>query len=407
MLNNKFKVKPKHLLASLLFFPYFVPQSIVLMQQYGTIWLTIYNVLAIVRCLIAGISVGIFIFKKLNPNMLTMLLILYELSILIVCYLNKSLTFQFSITNCLTYIGFACFIQILDKGRKEKLLNTLIFFFGVMCFFGVASIIIFPNGFNHASVKSQAIYFLGSKNNSFFYFFTYALLKAYKAERYYKKINLSLIIACSVFIICTLICDSMNGSIMMLLILFYLVIRRTNVSLKTFLTPKKAVAYVCVAAALIEPLTSGKFDWMFNMIGRESNFSMRTFIWSSAFDLISLHPFIGNGKDGDLIIFKGQTQAHNIFIDYATKYGVITLAIFVLMLIVVAVHLSKGTNKRLKQTMSIFYLIFFIHSLFDSVTIPFIIVLLYYCYISGSDNKLDFLALTGKQVRNYSGVLLI
>lgn len=372
------KIKPYNIYIFLVMFTFFIPHSITLMSAYSNIWIGIYNVTAIIRCGIALSYIGLFIINRVKSNVLVKCIVLYELSIFVACCINGSITFQFTITNCLTYIGLACLLQFEDIKKKEKLLDGLILFFGFFAIMGALSIIFFPNGFNDAAMKKDAIYFLGSKNNGFFYFTMYIYLSVLKNYWKGKGISLYHIWITAVFVICTLLTNSMTGFITIFLSLGYLLLAKYRVFIRKVFTPKFALLMITVAAALIPFVASGKFDWAFNLIGRESNFSMRTFIWASAINLIQQKPLWGNGKDGDIILYGGQTQAHNIYIDYATKYGLITLVIFIIMLIIIAVKMSKNSKKDLVYINAFFFFILFFHSLFDSVTMSFITLLLFY-----------------------------
>ena len=143
------RLKKYSIWAMLLIFPFFMPHSVVLLQQYSSFWELLYDVVAITRCLIACISIVVFVYIRIKPNLITVFVALYELSVFIACYINNTLTFQFSITNCVTYVGFACFIQIFDLSNKLKLLYSLKLYFAIMCFIGVLSVLLFPDGINN------------------------------------------------------------------------------------------------------------------------------------------------------------------------------------------------------------------------------------------------------------------
>ena len=360
-------------------FAFFIPHSISILATDSSFWLTIYNVTAIFRCLIAVISISIFVLQQRKPSILVKCVFLYELSVFIACYFNGTITFQFTITNCLTYLGLACFLQMEDCRHDEKFLDGITYFFGTMAIFGALSILLFPNGFNHGEMKKDAIYFLGSKNNGFFYFTIYLYLSVLQLYNKNKKITQYLIVLSCVFLCCTLITNSMTGFITIFLTTGYLIITKHKSFLRRFLTPRKSIFVIAFVAALIPFLAQGKLDWAFQIIGRESDFSGRTRIWSSAIELIKQNPLWGNGKDGDVILFHGHTQAHNIYIDYATKYGFITLSIFILMLILIAVKMAKNTKNDLVYINAFFFFVFFFHSLFDSMTMSFITMVLFYC----------------------------
>ncbi len=376
---------------------FFLPHSVTLLSVYSDVWITFYNILAILRCLIAALSVTFIVLKRKQPNILVKTVALYELAIFVSCYFNGTLTFRFTITNCITYIGLACFLQMQDEKKSDKLLDGLVLFFGILTLLGAISIIIFPNGFNDAKMKSKAIYFLGSKNSGFFYFVIYIYLKIHQQIRNKRGYSHYLIFVSAIFAGCSLITNSMNGFITMFFIFMFIVISKYRFDIRKLFKPRFAVISIMIFAALIPFLASGKLEWIFNAIGRESNFSMRTYIWNSAIELIRISPIWGNGKDGDVILYKGQTQAHNIYLDYAAKYGLITLGIFIAMLVTIAYKMARNTKKELVYINSFFFFAMFFHSLLDSVTMSFIVLLLFYCqydrkfYVDGVKlDRMDF-----------------
>ena len=232
-------------------FAFFIPHSISILAADSSFWEAVYNATAIFRCLIAVISIVVFIIKQRKPNILVICVFLYELTVFIACYFNGTITFQFTITNCLTYLGLACFLQVEDYRYDGKFLDGIIYFFGIMAFFGAVSILLFPNGFNHGEMKKDAIYFLGSKNNGFFYFTIYLYLCVLQLYHKNKKISQSLIASACVFMCCMLITNSITGFITIFLTTSYLIISKHKSIIRRFLTPGKAILVIAFVAALI------------------------------------------------------------------------------------------------------------------------------------------------------------
>ena len=339
------KINKFQLLYFFLLIPFFPLQSIKLLAQYDQGWITIYNVLALFRCGIAVIAAGVFVIYKKRTNLLTKGIIAFEAAIFIACCVNGSITFQFSITNCLSCIGFACICQHLNEKRDTAFLNASVAFFGVLAILGSLIIFIFPNGFNHVPQKQFAIYLLGSKNSNFYYYMVYIFLKTIQCKVLKKSIPGYLICLNIIFIISSIICDSMNGLLMLMLILVFLIHSKYNLPFRHLFRPKTVLLFVCLIAIMIPLLASGKFDCFFSLLGRESNFSMRTFIWESAIEMVKQNPVWGNGKDGDLFYYGRQTHAHDIYLDYASKYGVLALGIFIGMLIVIAERMERSSDR--------------------------------------------------------------
>lgn len=373
------KMNQSQWIAILSLIPFFPLQSISMMAQYNPTWTVLYNVIAIIRCAISVVAVAWFLLNRIKPNTLTKGVFAFELAILIACLENDSLTFQFSITNCLVCVAFCCLCQIHDKRNELKFLDAVTFLFGLFSVLGAISIFVFPNGFNHVAQKQFAIYLLGSKNSNFFYYTIYLFLRVIQCKCKQKDIPASLLAMNFVFMVSVLICDSMNGFLMLSLVFVFMVMSKYKIPFRKIFQPRFVIVLVCFFAAMIPLVTTGKFDWLFNLIGRESNFSMRTYVWGSAFEVIQQNPLFGAGKDGDLTFYGRQTHAHNIYIDYAAKYGLITLGVFILLVIAISNRIRQAKSKEAMLVCAFFMFIMLIHSLFDVMPVPMLSLLFLYC----------------------------
>ena len=249
---------------------------------------------------------------------------------------------------------------------------------------GAVSIFLFPNGFNHTSQKQFAIWFLGSKNASYFYYAQFLFLLCYKAKLYGKQIPDKAIGYVLIFLVSTIICRSSNGSLMLLIILVGLLALKYKSFFRKLLRPRNVLILVVLLAISIPALSSGTFEWLFQLIGRTSDFSMRTYIWDSAIEMIRESPIYGMGKDGDLIFFGRQTHAHNFYLDFAAKYGVITISIFILTIIIIMLKMQKSRNRELLFVGSLFLLTLLVHCLFDSAGTYYLIIVLFFCLKIGT-----------------------
>lgn len=382
------KVNKRNLVYFLLLIPFFPVQSIQMMSLSSSLWTNVYNVLAIIRLICAAFAIALFFIKRKKPSILTWGIIAAEIMTFYACYKNGSLTFQFSLTMCMATIGFAMLCQELDDKRTSSFLDANIIFFGTVCFLGVISILLFPNGFNHASQKQFAIWFFGSKNASYYYYAQFLFLLCYKVKLYGKQIPGKVIGYDLIFLMTTLICRSSGGTLMLLVILVGMLALKYKLFFRKILRPRNVLMLVVLLTASIPALSSGAFDWLFQMIGRTSDFSMRTFIWDSAIEMIKESPIFGMGKDGDLIFFGRQTQAHNFYLDFAAKYGIITISLFILTIVAIMINMQKTKNKELLFVGSLFLLTLLVHCLFDSVGTYYLIIVLFFCLKIGRDERM-------------------
>ena len=381
------KINRRVIYYYILLIPFFPVQSIQMLGIANTYWIAVYNTIAVARLVVAALSIVCFMVNRESPNRLTLGVIAIELMTLLSCYINGTLTFRFSLTMCMATIGFAMLCQELDKRNEEYFLKANILFFGTLCFFGTLSILIFPNGLNNSPQKQFAIWFLGSKNSSYFYFAQLLFLLCYDAIFHYKNISKKTIIYALIFICCTFICNSSNGTVMLLILLAGIAAIKYHLLFRRFLKPNIVIMSVILLALAIPFLSSGALEWAFRAIGRTSDFSMRTYIWKSALDMIYNNPLFGNGKDGDLIFYGRQTQAHNFYIDIAAKYGILVVGFVIMTIIMVANNIRNTKNKELAFVGSLFLFTLLGHGLFDVMGMYYFVLTLFFCNKIAKDSK--------------------
>lgn len=77
----------------------------------------------------------------------------------------------------------------------------------------------------------------------------------------------------------------------------------------------------------------------------------RDFLWQIAFDLISLHPFVGYGKSSIDFLLRNagalNGSTHNSLLDFTIAYGIINLGIYLLIILTAVIRGMKKEDKRL------------------------------------------------------------
>lgn len=126
---------------------------------------------------------------------------------------------------------------------------------------------------------------------------------------------------------------------------------------------------IFILAALIpNPLTSRFFS---SFSAQEGSNSGRIAMWAQAWQIIEEHPFSGVGLGNfayyldPTIELRNPVYAHNIFLDFGSELGIFAIfLLFMLILSPIASYYSRPT--KLKFALATCFVVFFVHSLFET-----------------------------------------
>ena len=171
----------------------------------------------------------------------------------------------------------------------------------------------------------------------------------------------------------------MNGLLMMVVVLVYYIVERYDIPVKRIMKPK--YLFFCVAlVALLLPaaMQSGILKSVLASLGREATFTGRDLLWRDAILHITQSPIIGKGPNIKFFAATGlaKTQAHNLFLDCAAKYGLVSLFIMLATVFNEIKQISKMDNKNLAICCGLFIFVLMFHSIFDTMPLfPLICIL--------------------------------
>lgn len=368
----------------LMMLPFFEPYSISMMSESSFIWMVIGLLFTAGRYLVSlYVIVEYLINKKKHFSMVGYMCIVFVLARIFASTINGSLYIMF-LLSMFTYIGIILICEKLIWGEEPELFfDVLIELFGFFSIIGVLSIIAFPNGFNHADTKAEALYFLGSKNSSFYYFFAFLtawiLKSAYNKRIKNEKQTLYTIGFFLIIIGASFICDSSNSVASIgLLFCFYLLVRCSDTLFK--LTSPQALFVVIIVVTLLLLLKGNipLFNNAFSLLGRSSTISGRDYIWSEQLPLISKNPIWGNGIIVETVLKSGSiaTHAHNFYLDTLVKFGVVSLLSLLVLILAAIRNVSKMKNFRFKVLFAGVLFCMLLHNVFDDISLYLLFMIL-------------------------------
>jgi len=371
---NRLSFKKEEIIDICLFIPFFLPFSLSLLASTSYFWLIVSRFFTLTRYCISSILILKTIQESRNYqiNAVVFFCLSFILMRVIASIINGSIYIGFALS-IISYSGFLFMLEYLKKRRGIsyclKVLSRM--FFGFFLIGGI-TILIWPNGFNNASSKAEALYFLGSKNSSFYYFYGFLSFYCLWLLVDNKKLSFTCDVFFIIAIIASIICDSSNsaGSITVLY-LVYLSIKNSN-RLYRFWNPRLILLLVLILAMiLLFGKQSRLLTVIFRLLGRDSTLTGRDYIWREQLLLVPNSPLWGNGIETSTVLLSSAiaTHAHNFYLDIVVKYGMITFISFLAILFVVSSRITKMPRSKYKGFMVGILFVILLHNIFDDVSL--------------------------------------
>ena len=281
-----------------------------------------------------------------------------------------------SLKNLYTRIGLVLFCCIKLRQSSTEFYYSGMYCFGFLSILGVASIFLHPNGFLNSSQKQYAVYFLGSKNSAYCFYFCFILFYVLAKMKDGKISKKFLTLCISILFIAARICDSGNTTIALILMLLFTLFYNTKI-ISEFWTPAKAIITILVIDIIIYGGTQFElFSHITESIGRDTTFTGRTFLWSQGLEYFKSNPFFGAGDGIPFRINNSiANHAHSEFINCLAKYGIIPFLLLVLSLFIISKRLKKIQNKKYIALLSGLMFINLLHMSFDVYNYNFTIMM--------------------------------
>lgn len=378
---KKYKLNKSVLTLIVLIIPFFRLLSFSYFIEHGyhffVIVELIYNFLRVISASLIYIWLHIELKeKKYKISRLALFFVLFFIFRTIACGINGSINFLY-IIKVYTYIAFIFLCDIETSKENNNFLRANRLLFGLLSIIGLVSIYMFPHGLLSGRNVYEAVYFLGSKNASFPFYYTFLLcifLDLLKNNTHHEKIRVGMLLLITLG--AAIICESVSSFLCLLLMasLFFMFYSKIKLVLKPSLifVPLIVILIIIYVGAEIMLIT----DFL-GLVGRNPTFSSRTIIWAQAFYAFQSHMFFGAG---DNLIFQVgyriTDHAHSIYIDMLAKYGLIPFIVFI-VLIYKAVEIIKRNNIESFATIKYLLLaIYLLHSGFDDYNIHFLILII-------------------------------
>lgn len=358
----------------LLIVPFFELQSFKMLSELG-IYVHICDFLLQLMS-VSRIVITLFVFGQIIRNKIrisgvivcTIGFVLFEN---IASFMNKSIYINYFVGS-MTYIGFVIMCEHLIRKSREKFVKACMFFFGMLSILGAIQIIIMPFGFTDVTDKAFAVYLLGSKNTSFFYYIVFLFFCFMEDIHAYKKITKKTIACLLLFCVAAVMCDSMNSLGMLLILGMFVIIFNEFNRIRKFINPKFVICFV-IALSIFVLLPSGRelFNPLLQVVGRNASFTGRDVLWGQAIGYFLEHPTFGHGINTVYLLRTGviQDNAHSHYLDILSKYGLIVFCFDVAIPILALKKSmkSKRSSKEVVIVKSAIAGVLLLHSIIDHI----------------------------------------
>lgn len=387
------KLNKRCIKYSMVLIPYFELFTFSMLEERG-IAVALFSFLGILFSLSRTLISTYYIFNQVffkgsirkQHNYLWAAVLVFGMSLIISSSFNKSIYLSY-LLGVYNYIGFAAACSSILYKDELLFMKSGAVIFGILSLMGSFSIFLFPNGFFNASSKAGAVYLLGSKNSSFYYYIMFIMFylylkikgldyKHYKIKFIDKKYDFFLIYLI-IFIGSALICKSSNTLICLLIVLVYYIFFFYRYKIQKLMNPYIVFCFIgIVFYFLLFNKDNNILEPLLEFFGRTSSYSGRDDIWEQAIEIIKEHWLAGNGIGSEFYLPSGvyTTHAHNWYLDIITKYGIIPLILFAFYLICHMVNLWGNHQYKINSFIVLIISILLIHSMFDDISLYIFII---------------------------------
>lgn len=285
-----------------------------------------------------------------------------------------------------------------EKGDARQKFQSLIFMSKMYIVVNLLTIVLFPKGIittNLGASVERANWFLGSKNNQTNYLLLSSIVLLLFSDTKKDKRRSIVYIALALFSI--VVTDEfglrfMGGSstgivaigfVFMVTVLFYFLDEKVHFNIKPFLV---YVISIGVNVVLITGTTVSAIKYIIeDVLGKNTTFSNRTYIWERVLYYIYNNPYIGYGEQQLWFAVRlsnkldGTTYVYNMFLKLILDFGIVGF-----VLLSIPMLRLKKSESRFCEVLLIAFTAFFIAGLMNEIGLEYLFFIMFMYEISSS-----------------------
>lgn len=264
--------------------------------------------------------------------------------------------------------------------KFDEFVLSLCSIFGLYNIFEALTVIkYYPHGVNNYTgyfweqTLAGAQYFFGSKNQAFFYMLFFLLFVSIKQYRKTKKTSKRIFVYIALFMFEGYKLGSANTLVCLILFWGFYLLCTTKAYEKVKVLFKPRI-YIAIGIAIFFVICvfslGGQFrlvSIMLSLMGRDSTFTNRTYIWNITLNYFKSSPIIGVGNLGIELTNSVQTQAHNMYLNTLYQNGLAGFIPYIWLVF----HAGECLNRRKPgfygAILTGFMFIMLLHNCFDAM----------------------------------------
>ncbi|MGN0638831.1 MAG: O-antigen ligase family protein [Huintestinicola sp.] len=359
------KIKKSLLLFLFLIIPFIKPAEYIL-DPYVDSFIDAWKVCA------SLIAIYMYIKKsELSPFIIFMSL--YQISIVIPTAVNNIHNIRGPVVIMLSNISFAMIAELGIKHYKREFLSAMSIFGGLMCLImAVTMFIYYPEGMDQKEfmdlLGDRNYYFLGHDNGSFFIVFAIQVFSIINCLDKKGRLTAGTVLFW-LFVDGAYIYVRSGAAVtaIILLWLYLLFFYKKNIS-DIFNFRTYIAAVLCLFFSVVVFRLHVYFPFIVeNVFHKNMTLSGRTVIWDRAFVYIKRSPLIGYGQEEMTVLLEkfGISHVHNIFLEILYKSGIVGLALYSVIVCLIAKKLMACRGNRINDFTAFALFLFYLISMVD------------------------------------------
>ena len=247
------------------------------------------------------------------------------------------------------------------------------------------SALVFPNAMFHDVTGAPTIFLLGA-DNSLIVRYMLAILFEYMYLLQIKEANTLPITSLINILLFSIFRDIATGKVISIILIMLFIAARYVRGFS--LTPSFAVLVnvVFFLVVVVGQSTMGWADPIFQMLGRDSDFTHRAYLWDFSLDLISQNPILGIGcfsaDTFNRYIMSMTTSGlfntgnpHNTYLTIMLSGGIVAFALFSAALLLACIEANKAEHNLSGTVLAIFLLAFMLHAQIEGRDTAYILMI--------------------------------
>ena len=339
----------------LLLLPFLEPLGVEEMSIYlGGGWTIIHRFFSILKLVSFVIMTILTIYQLKKPTIIFFFMLIFQVWTILRTIMNGGFSFSRLITS-LTSIGISLVLDYyIRNGNVKRIISVIEIILMIIIIINLITIMVYPNGMYVNDRMWRQNWLLGYRNLHIQYYLPYIFICAINQYLKEEKLGLKFYMMLSIVIISVYFSKSTTSLISVGLIgILVVLFGSSKVVKKINLTSIYIVSVVLSILIIFMGIQNYFAEFLRDVLGKDVTLSSRTQIWAKGIKYFSQHPILGNGIVSVNYSTAYRTysvnQMHNMYFDILVVGGIVLLAIYTVIIVLVSKQVRTCSNVILKN----------------------------------------------------------